>query len=171
MIFLVIVIAILVIFLLVIIINTNNVKGGIDGFKKHIESNHIPCKLEKVQKKPYQFALTLGSNTYALLFISIPDHSEIILNSKTTWELRYGAGNTPGKIHPYKRYLTQVPKFLNSDESLQKIVIFTPAPKKIAMYINECEMKLINPSDSPYGITIINDQQYAELFKNLTNNQ
>ena len=145
MIFLVIVIAILVIFLLVIIINTNNVKGGIDGFKKHIESNHIPCKLEKVQKKPYQFALTLGSNTYAVLFISIPDHSEIILNSKTTWELRYGAGNTPGKIHPYKRYLTQVPKFLNSDESLQNIVIFWLIQgKQRQVILKHLETRLLN---------------------------
>ena len=167
MIFLIITVVILQLLLFVVIFGSNSTKAGVVKFKKYLDEHQLPYQFDKVKNKPYKYVLTTPNAQYAVLFISVPDHSEIILNSQTTWELRYGADNTPGKIHPYKRYLTQIPKFLNADNSLKKLVVFTPNPKKIAMYINECEMKLITPTSTPYGITIIGDQQYDIFFENI----
>ena len=67
----------------------------------------------------------------------------IKINNKTTWEIKYGGGNNPGKSDPYSKYLNQnIDCFmkLETKEDEQKVVVLIPKSKKIVMYINECEI-------------------------------
>ena len=42
--------------------------------------------------------------TFLVKIIKIPEYAEIQINNKVTWEIKYGAGNTPGKAQPYKKW-------------------------------------------------------------------
>ena len=95
-----------------------------------------------------------------------PDYSEIQINSRATWEVKYGAGNTPGKAQPHRRFLTEVSAFQNKDfeEGIVKLVLISPKPKKIVKYINECEIVFVKPTTDIYGSNIITKDS-LDIFK------
>lgn len=95
--------------------------------------------------------------TFIVKIIKIPEYAEIQINNKVTWEIKYGAGNTPGKAQPHKKYLKDISEFMNLEtkENEIKLVIATPSPKKIVKYINECEIVFVTPYTDVYGTRII----------------
>ncbi|HHU24581.1 MAG: hypothetical protein PHG08_05600 [Bacilli bacterium] len=117
---------------------------------------------------PYDFAFERDGVTYHVKVIVIPKYAEIIINAKTTWELRYGAGNTPGKVQPIKKYLPGIGKFMNyqTDEQTKKIVVLTPDAKKKVKYINENEMVFVGPETNVYGIQLLNESEFKEFLHN-----
>ena len=98
-----------------------------------VSQNKTGCFSQSRLAKPaLRFRLRKDGFVYFVKVIVIPKYAEIIINSKTTWELRYGAGNTPGKIQPIKKYLPGIAPFMNYpvDEQTKKIAVLTPDAKK-----------------------------------------
>ena len=95
--------------------------------------------------------------TFLVKIIKIPEYAEIQINNKVTWEIKYGAGNTPGKAQPYKKMVKDISEFMNLkvQENEIKLVIATPHPKKIVKYINECEIVFVTPYTDVYGTRLI----------------
>lgn len=122
--------------------------------------------ISKEENKPYDYIIKNDSVTFVAKLIKIPEYSEIQINNRTTWEIKYGAGNTVGKAQPYKKYLKEIEPFMNLDvdNSIIKIVIATPKPKKMVKYINECEIVFVTPQTDVYGVKLISLNDLT-LFK------
>ena len=122
--------------------------------------------ISKEENKVYDYIIKNESTTFIAKLIKIPEYSEIQINNKTTWEIKYGAGNTVGKAQPYKKYLKEIVPFMNLDveNSITKVVIATPKPKKMVKYINECEIVFVNPHTDVYGVKLISLNDLT-LFK------
>lgn len=95
--------------------------------------------------------------TFLVKIIKVPEYAEIQINNKVTWEIKYGAGNTPGKAQPYKKMVKEISEFMNLETKTNeiKLVIATPCPKKIVKYINECEIVFVTPYTDVYGTRLI----------------
>ena len=110
-----------------------------------------------VEYKCYNQIIKNEQVTFIVKTIKIPEYAEIQINNKVTWEIKYGAGNTPGKAQPYKKMLKDISEFMNLkvQENEIKLVIATPQPKKIVKYINECEIVFVTPYTDVYGTRLI----------------
>ena len=110
-----------------------------------------------VEYKCYNQIIKNEQVTFIVKTIKIPEYAEIQINNKVTWEIKYGAGNTPGKAQPYKKMLKDISEFMNLkvQENEIKLVIATPHPKKIVKYINECEIVFVTPYTDVYGTRLI----------------
>lgn len=124
-------------------------------------------QLNVTKSDKIDFELTVEEKRYIAKILVVPAYSEIQINNRSTWEVKYGAGNTVGKTQPHRRYLNEIVAFQNLDaeEGTTKIVIITPKPKKIVKYINECEIVFVNSKTDVYGSTIISDTQLAIFVK------
>lgn len=141
--------------------------------KKLIESltfylNKLNTKydLTILKKDIYDIDLKINDKHYVIKILIVPEYSEIQINSRVTWEVKYGAGNTPGKAQPYKRFLTEISEFQKKDfdENIIKLVLINPRPKKIVKYINECEIIFVKSSTDVYGSKIITKDNF-DIFK------
>lgn len=123
-------------------------------------------ELEKSKNVPYDYCLKINNKEYLIKTISVPSYAEVQINSKTTWEIKYGAGDTPGKAQPFKKYLSNISQFmhLKNNENQIKVVVVIPKAKKIVMYINECEIVFVTPQTNVHGTRIINCDDFS-LFK------
>jgi hypothetical protein len=134
-----------------------------------------PVALAKADSRnqPYDFAFEKDGFVYFVKVIVIPKYAEIVINSKTTWELRYGAGNTPGKIQPIKKYLPGIAPFMNYpvDEQTKKIAVLTPDAKKKVKYINENEIVFVEPHTNVYGIQLLNESEFIALIDESKHNE
>ena len=126
-----------------------------DAFYNKIKE--LGYEIENIEYKCYNQIIKNGNTTFIVKTINIPDYAEIQINNKVTWEIKYGAGNTPGKAQPYKRMLKDISDFMNlvTKENEIKVVIATPSPKKIVKYINECEIVFVTPYTNVYGTRVI----------------
>lgn len=143
-------------------------KKSFQELKNYFESNNN-FKILSIQSNNSDFIVERNDNKkFYIKLIVMPNYSEIQINSKATWEVKYGAGNTVGKAQPKKRYLNEVRDFMNTtiNDSDQKIVIFTPDPKKIVKYINECEIVFVKSSTDVYGAKIYSLNK-KDLFNKL----
>ncbi len=104
--------------------------------------------------------------TFLIKLITIPEYAEIQINNKTTWEIKYGAGNTHGKTQPYSKYLKNISSFMNLEpaENQIKVVVVSPTPKKMVKYVNECEIEFVTYTTDVYGVRLISYKN-IELFK------
>lgn len=141
--------------------------------KKLIESltfylNKLNTKydLTILKKDTYDIDLKINDKHYVIKILIVPEYSEIQINSRVTWEVKYGAGNTPGKAQPHRRYLTEISEFQKKDfdENIIKLVLINPKPKKIVKYINECEIIFVKSSTDVYGSKIITKDNF-DIFK------
>lgn len=127
-----------------------------------LNSKHISYQITNLKNTnlPGDFFLEINRQKYLIKLILVPKYAEIIVNAKTTWELRYGAGNTPGKAHPIKKYLPKMNLFMNyqNDEFL-KVVVFKPDVKKKVRYLNESEMDFLEPKTNVYGVRVLNESE------------
>lgn len=105
--------------------------------------------------------------TIYIKFVIVPTYAEVQVNNMTTWEVKYGAGDTVGKVQPHKRYLTEIVPFMKQDfgENTKKLVIFSPTPKKIVKYLNENEIDFVKSTTDVYGANITSFGKYTVILK------
>ena len=159
-----IIIALLVIFLF--ITPTIQKKGIVSSLKEYLENNNIEYTLTESENKLYNYDFKVNNKTYLLKIVNIPSFAEIQINNYNTWEVKYGAGDTPGKPQPYKRFLNELRPYLNlkTSESEQRLIILTPKAKKIVKYINECEIVFVKNDTDVYGSKVINEYDYKWIL-------
>lgn len=135
--------------------NENNKSKEIQNYLNKIQE--LGYNISNEENKPYDYLISNENTTFIVKLIKIPEYSEIQINNKVTWEVKYGAGNTVGKAQPYKKYLKEIEPFMNLvvDNSFTKLVIATPKPKKMVKYINECEIVFVTPKTDVYGVKLI----------------
>lgn len=136
-----------------------SVNNSINYFINNFKSKYHDIQISKLENDKSIVKVTFSNNkTYYIKFVYIPNFSQIQINNKSTWELKYGAGNTPGKHQPHKRYLNEIVNFMNNDYFGTKIVAFTVNPKEIVKYINESEIIIVKPTTDVYGafVTSVN---------------
>ncbi len=133
----------------------NNKTKEIQNYLNKIQE--LGYNITNEENKPYDYLISNENTTFIVKLIKIPEYSEIQINNKVTWEVKYGAGNTVGKAQPYKKYLKEIEPFMNLvvDNSFTKLVIATPKPKKMVKYINECEIVFVTPKTDVYGVKLI----------------
>lgn len=156
-------IAAVIIGIILIIIFSNNSKDSISLLEKLSSENGY--ELTKCKAEYHNYILKTKSNTYFIALLNVPDYSEVIINNKNTWELRYGAGNTPGKAQPNRRYLKEIKNFLSKDYNGIKIVLINPTPKKVARWLNESEMKIITKDEIAYDTYAISTSDLESFIK------
>lgn len=153
----IIVIAIIALFVVVLIFTKNaNIKSSIEE-NFYTKIKELGYEIKDVEFKCYNQIIKNNNVTFLVKLIKIPEYAEIQINNKVTWEIKYGAGNTPGKAQPYKKMLKDISEFMNLEtkENEIKLVIATPSPKKIVKYINECEIVFVTPYTDVYGTRLI----------------
>ena len=105
--------------------NENNKSKEIQNYLNKIQE--LGYNISNEENKPYDYLISNENTTFIVKLIKIPEYSEIQINNKVTWEVKYGAGNTVGKAQPYKKYLKEIEPFMNLvvDNSFTKLVIAT----------------------------------------------
>lgn len=153
----IIVLAIIALFVVVLIFTKNaNIKSSIEE-NFYTKIKELGYEIKDVEFKCYNQIIKNNNVTFLVKLIKIPEYAEIQINNKVTWEIKYGAGNTPGKAQPYKKMLKDISEFMNLEtkENEIKLVIAAPSPKKIVKYINECEIVFVTPYTDVYGTRLI----------------
>ena len=137
-------------------------KALLNSVDEYLKSYNETYELTYLTDDTHEIDLKINNHHFAIKVILVPAYSEIQVNNRSTWEVKYGAGNTPGKVQPHKRYLTEVSSFMRRDfdEGIEKIVIFSPKPKKIVKYINECEIVFVDAKTDVYGARIFSKDNY-----------
>ena len=136
----------------------------VENYLKKIGKDYT---LKILEKDIYDIDLVVENKHLVIKILIVPDYSEIQVNSKETWEVKYGAGDTPGKVQPHKRFLNEVSTFqkTNFPIDITKIVLISPKPKKIVKYINECEIIFVKPSTDIYGSYIATEDTFGIFLK------
>ncbi len=138
--------------------------------KEFLEKEYGNFHFEKSSSSIYDYDLIINNHKYIIKTISIPSYALVQINSKTTWEVKYGAGPTPGKAQPHQKYLSSISSFMKYDEKEStKVIVFVPETKETVMYINECEIISVDYKTNVYGIRVINCNDFT-LFKKENNN-
>ena len=165
-----IIIFVVIIAITVFIYNVRLPKSEVNKKIKYYEA-HLKTKYTNVQisrldtDKSVIKVVFSNNNSYFIKFVYIPNYSQIQINNKSTWELKYGAGNTPGKHQPHKRYQNEIATFMNEDYVGKKILAFTNNPKEIVKYINESEIIIVNPFTDVYGANLISVHKLDKIVK------
>lgn len=140
----------------------NNFENNLKAF---LEKENVNFSLSKNTIDPYDYDLEIENQKYLLKTISIPAYADVQINNKTTWEIKYGAGPTPGKAQPHKKFLTCIAPFMNyNQKDAIKVVVIIPASKQTVMYINECEIIFVDHTTNVYGTRVINCNDFS-LFQ------
>lgn len=141
-------------------------KKLIESLTFYLNKLNTKYELNILKKDICDIDLKINNKHYVIKILIVPEYSEIQINSRVTWEVKYGAGNTPGKAQPYRRFLTEVSEFQKKDfdENMIKLVLISPKPKKIVKYINECEIIFVKSSTDVYGSKIITKDNF-DIFK------
>lgn len=137
-----------------------------NNLKQYLDKNQIPYQLESSKNRLFNLELSINDTNYLIKIINIPNNAEVQINNVTTWEVKYGAGNHPGKAQPNRKYLSGISGFMNYKPAPheKRIVVLTPVSKKIVMYINESEIVFVTPTTNVYGVNIINMDDF-QIFK------
>ena len=157
----------LVIIIISIIVPITKKAGYEDSLKNELEKNKIAYNIHKAEHFSYNFILEINKRKFLIKLVSLPSYSLVQINNKTTWEIKYGGRNNPGKSDPYSKYLNlNIDCFmkLETKEDEQEVVVLIPKSKKIVMYINECEIVFVKPNTNVYGTRIINCDDFS-IFK------
>ncbi len=165
---LIVIIIIIVLLIVIFIINTLKKEKN-----KISELNHFCNQLKELNyeiinrtETCYDLEVKNNNMTFLIKLITIPEFAEIQINNKTTWEIKYGAGNTIGKPQPYSKYLKNIASFMNLETTSNqiKVVVASPTPKKMVKYVNECEIEFVTHNTDVYGVKLISYKN-LELFK------
>lgn len=146
-------------------------KKIIENLDEYLKKQNNPYTLEILTNDIYDLDLKVNNKHYAIKLLIVPDYSEIQINNRSTWEVKYGAGNTPGKPQTHKRYLNEISSFQAKDfeYEITKVVLIYPKPKKIVKYINECEIVFVTPKIDVYGSRIITTDNFGVFKKQIEN--
>lgn len=159
---------ILIIFALLILffvgskMNQHEKKGIVDHFFK--ELTDLGCQTLDNPQGDFDYIITNNEKRVYLSFISIPNYAEVQINNPITYQIKYGAGNTVGKAQPYSKYLKGMEKLVKKEidpESELKVICFLPNPKKITMWINECEIVFVKPETNVYSVHLLSSKELS----------
>ena len=92
---------------------------------------------------------------FLIKFIKSEKYAEVSINNKTTFEIKYGGSNDPGKPHPYHKFVPGLNKFMNEPTDYIKVIVIVPKPKKIVRWVNENEIEFVTSSSNVYGAKVI----------------
>ena len=134
--------------------------ANIHGFK-YIE--------EKNQK--YDFILTNDVYEIFVKIAKIPRNSSVTINSKETWQLRWG-GKRKGRNYPNSRYLNELQPFLKSnvtskDKETIRLVLLYPTTEVVLKYLNESEIATVTPSSVSHGFKVLKYDEFNKEFDKL----
>lgn len=123
-------------------------------------------------EKNYDFLLENENIQLQFKITRIPSNSSVTINNVYTWALRYGGSSKkPGRSYPNQRYMLDVANFISKNlptkKKVLKVIILYPTTEKIAMYLNESELKIVESTDTPYGYKVIRYVDLEEKFKDL----
>ncbi len=132
----------------------------------YLDKNNLKYQVKGTKNDIFDVKIEINKKTYYLKFLIIPSYSEIQINNKTTWELKYGAKDHPGRVQPHRRYLGELSSFLGAvfEDDAIKFVVVSPKPKKVVKYINESEIIFVNFATDLYGTKIITSANFS-VFK------
>lgn len=132
-----------------------------------LNKEKLTFKDNKSNSDLFDIQVTKDMLTIYIKLIIVPNYSEIQINNKATWEVKYGAGDAVGKVQPHKRYLTEIVSFMNKEfgENTKKLVIFSPNPKKIVKYLNENEIDFVKSTTNVYGANVTSFGKYDIIKK------
>lgn len=160
---------VILIFITISIIKPIKHKNSFESsLKEFLEKNYQEnYEFQKSTNSLYNYDLKILDKKFALKIIPIPSYAEVQINNKVTWEIKYGAGATPGRAQPNKKYLSGIAGFMNyQTNEVTRVVVLIPESKQTVMYINECEIIFVTPTTNVYGIRIMNCNDFT-LFKDI----
>ncbi len=117
----------------------------------------------------YQYAIENKDQLYLVAVCNIPSNSTVTINSKDTWHLAWG-GNPKDKGRSYRhdRYLSELTTFLKRDyhydKPTTKIIMLYPSTEKVLRYLNESELDIITPKETPYGYKVTTYKTFIQDF-------
>lgn len=135
----------------------------IKDITKVLDDHQIKFQITDANNKDYTFDLTVDNITYTVLVLPIEKFAEVTINNFNTWEMRYGAGEKPGKAQPFKTKIAEIPNFMKLEKE-NKIVIIQPNAKQIVYWKNENEIVDVLPNNKIYGINVVNIDDLPKLF-------
>ena len=143
----------------------NNVKSDIETFKDELIK--LGYQIKNDENRIGDLILIKGDEKYLIKFLKSERFAEVSINNKTTFEIKYGGNNDPGKPHPFHKFVNGMSTFMNYETTeFTKVVVVTPKPKKIVMWINENEIIFVKSDTKVYGSRIISINDLS-LFKNV----
>lgn len=130
--------------------------------------------LTPVKDRTFDFKLENQEILLLIKVIGIPSNSAVTINNKYTWRLSWGGSSRKaGRAYPKNRYLNEMIPFLKevmkSDKKIIKITILYPNTEKVLRYINESDLELINPKDSPHGYKVVSFIDFKKHFNDIIN--
>lgn len=149
----IILILIALLILLNIIYKIQSIKNIVKKITIKLTKKDHNLQINKLNKNTYEFITS--TDKYVFFIENIPTNTTIQINNKTTWEMKISNNSSTGASHQNSKILASIIKFMNFETDDKKIIIFTPDPKKIVMYINECEIIIVNSKTNVYGTNII----------------
>lgn len=162
---------ILLYFIVTFIINKVKENLAYDEIEEFCEKNGF--LYQKSKDKRYDVLIKGDDFTMYLVMCHVPTSSQITINSRNTWCLRFG-GNRKGKGYSSKRYLTELSSFLSfnpekdaSGKMVYKVVVFYPTLEAILKYMNESEIMEIKPENISFGYKAITYNKLFEEFDDL----
>jgi hypothetical protein len=127
--------------------------------------------LQTLQNDIADYSLENDSKKLLIKLVYVPSNSSITINSKTTWNLRYGGSGTYGKSYSNQRYLNELIPFLKYEpkntKQTQKVIVVYPKTNKIEKYLNESDIAIIKYKDLSYGYKVIKFIDFDEYFEDL----
>lgn len=156
------IIIILICFLIFNIIYKNiSIKKVLNKINSRLSKKYNNIVISKINKNIYEFSN--NEQKYLFFIENIPSNTTIQINNSTTWELKLSNSSSTGAKHSDSKILGSIIKFMNIKAEAKKIIIFTPDPKKIVMYINECEIIIVSSKTNVYGANIISINDIEKL--------
>lgn len=91
----VIILIVIALFVVILVFTKNaNVKSSFEeSFYNKIKE--LGFEVTNIENKYYDQIIKNNDVTFIVKTIKIPEYAEIQINNKVTWEIKYGAGNTP----------------------------------------------------------------------------
>ena len=139
----------------------HSIKKVVNLIKASLEKKYKTIAINKISKNTYE--INAENNKYLFFIYFIPLNTTVQINSSTTWELKIANSSSAGASHTKTRYLNNISNFMNIKTEAKKIIIFTPSPKKVVMYINECEIINVDAKTNVYGTNIIRIDDISKL--------
>jgi len=168
-----IVIGIMVIILIYKIIIEPNIryKNVYEMLEKFEEGEFL---LTPVKSRTFEFKLENAEIILLIKVLPIPHNSAVTINSKYTWRLQWGGSSSKaGRPYPRSRYLNEMIPFLKdvvkSDKKVLKVTLLYPKTEKVLRYLNESDLDIIEPKDTPHGYKVVSFNEFEEYFDDIIN--
>lgn len=108
------------------------------------------ASIKRVFFKPYNYVIEYSGQTYYVKQIKVHNNSILSINSKITWQIKYGKSDGVR----FKTSSTELVDMSSFQKLQNKIVVFKDVPHKILKYINESDVIDISNEKEIHDIKI-----------------